>query len=506
MAPHMHADQSGAATPDPGAVDALITQARRLRRGVDAVIRDAVPDREDPQLRWRRALCELAVHQLDDLGAHLGQLRDGLADDVRSAPAPVGPGDAGCGHPPGADASGTAAYERGAAAPSRGRAGSAEWNLLTDEVQWSEELYRIFGRSRQDGPLTLDELPSWLFTEDQQILTSMVTGCLVDGRPLDGEFRVVRADGSVRTLHMVGEPTFDAGGATASLWAVVQDVSDLRQTELALHESRDSAHRRRQVARTEHRPVVELQEAVLPPWRGALRFLESGGPASVDLAAHYLPSATSDLIGGDWYDALELPGGAMLLTVGDLSGHGAAATSDMAMLLGALRGMAVAGMEPGPLMGALSRLLDTAQPTLGSALCCRFEPDGNTLAWAQAGHSAPLLFRGGKGRVLDPPEGLLLGASAGARYGQATESLVPGDLLVLHTGGLAPRRTSSATADAADGVRRLLALAPFLAQARSARECVRLMVEEFSTPQREDDACVLVARIGPDRSYGVVRG
>ena len=57
------------------------------------------------------------------------------------------------------------------------------------------------------------------------------------------------------------------------------------------------------------------------------------------------PRAT--LIGGDWYDALQLPDGQTLLSVGDLTGHGVTATSGMAMLLGALRGMAVAGTRPG---------------------------------------------------------------------------------------------------------------------------------------------------------------
>ena len=55
------------------------------------------------------------------------------------------------------------------------------------------------------------------------------------------------------------------------------------------------------------------------------------------------PSSTSALIGGDWYDALELPDGETLLSVGDLTGHGVAVTSGMAMLLGAVRGMAMAG-------------------------------------------------------------------------------------------------------------------------------------------------------------------
>jgi PAS domain-containing protein len=494
-----HADHTAAQSPDPGAVDALITQARQLRTRVDAVLRDGREGRdggqdlaaaEDPQLRWQRALCDLAVHQLDDLGAHLGQLRDGL-DGL----GPDTPRNHAAGRLP-EDPPDRVRAPDAAAVGALGRAGSAEWNLLTDAVTWSDELYQIFGRDPGDGPLTLDELPSWLFAEDQGLLTEMVTGCLVDGRPIDGEFRIVRADGSVRTVHMVGEPVLGADGGTESLWAVLRDVSDLRRSQRTLRETRDSLERRRRKAQTERRLAVELQEAVLPPWRGSLRFPPDGGPATMDLAAHYLPSATGALVGGDWYDALQLPDGSSLLTVGDLTGHGVAATSGMAMLLGALRGMAVAGLEPGPLMGRLNELLDTSpQPALGSALCCRFEPDTRTLHWSQAGHPPPLLFRDGTGRALDPPDGVLLGATSGARYEQASEPLTAGDLLVLHTDGLIPRRAATGAPAEDGGADRLLAMAPQLTAGASAQDCVRMVAAEFGAPEREDDACVLVVRI-----------
>lgn len=144
----------------------------------------------------------------------------------------------------------------------------------------------------------------------------------------------------------------------------------------------------------------------------------------------------------------------------------------------------------------LNQLLDTAaQPALGSALCGRFDPAARTLEWSQAGHPAPLLFRNGTGRALDPPEGVLLGATSGAAYTQRTEQLEPGDLLVLHTDGLVPRRTHGAQVPH-EGTERLLALAPRFLAARSAQDGVRIVVEEFGNAEREDDACVLVARVG----------
>ncbi|UGY94755.1 PP2C family protein-serine/threonine phosphatase [Streptomyces gobiensis] len=484
MPSHLPADRPAAPAAERGTLDTLISQTRRLRGGVDAVRRVAAPEDDDvvadPQRRWQRALCDLAVHQLDDVGQQLDQLRDGLPPEpstVAYAPVPVAPPEA----------------ER--AAPCR--AGSAEWNLLTDEVEWSSELYTIFDRTSGEGPLSLDELPTWLFPDDQLWMMEAVTDCLVDGKPIDGEFRIVRQDSSVRTLHMVAEPVLGSDGSTVSMWAVLRDVSELRRSERAVRETRDSLQHQRHIARTEHRLAVELQEAVLPPWRGSLRFPHGDArtTGTLDLAAHYLPSATSALIGGDWYDALELPDGGTLLTVGDLTGHGVEATSGMAMLLGAVRGMAVAGVMPGALMGHLNQLLDAAvQPALGSALCCHYEPRTRTLTWAQAGHPAPLLYRSGAGRPLPLPEGVLLGATSGAVYGERTEQLLPGDLLVLHTDGLAPR-SADVDAEEQSGATRLLGLAPRFAAARTARECVRAVIEEFGDTEREDDACALVARV-----------
>ncbi|MBD0708709.1 MULTISPECIES: SpoIIE family protein phosphatase [unclassified Streptomyces] len=479
--------------PEPGAVDALISQTRRLRGGLVAVRRDAVANEDDPRQRWQRALVDLAVHQLDDLGAHLGQLRAGAPEetDPETDPdaAPEDTPDTPFTSDPGA------AY--GEPAPPRtgsllSRVGSAEWNLLTDEVCWSDELFQIFGRAPESGPMSLDEMPTMVHDDDRCLLQGMVTDCLIDGKPIDGEFRIVRTDGKVRTVHMTGEPVLDADGCTASMWAVLRDVSELRRSQRAVRDSRDSLERSRRIEQTERRVAVQLQEAVLPPWRGSLRFAHDG-PAPLDVAAHYLPAATTTLIGGDWYDALALPGGDALLTVGDLTGHGVAATSSMAMLLGALRGMAVAGIRPAALMGHLNQLLETSvQPALGSAMCCRYDPVAHTLTWAQAGHPAPLLFRDGAGHVLRRPEGVLLGATTGAVYGEAETRLLPGDVLVLHTDGLA--RGSGASDDT--GTRRLLTLGDRLAGARDAQDGVRAVLAEFGEEQREDDACVMVVRVG----------
>ncbi|RZU36474.1 PAS domain-containing protein [Streptomyces sp. BK022] len=326
-----------------------------------------------------------------------------------------------------------------------GRVGRAEWGLLTDEADWSVELYRILGLDPSVPALTLDELPALVHEEDRPRLTAMVTGCLVDARPIDGEFRVRRPDDSVRTVHMRGEPVLGTDGDAVSMWALIRDVSEL-------------APRGRSSSTTPEPPARR------PPLQA---------PPGLDLAAHHTAGAPPLTAAAGWWDVLELPGGTTLLSLGDLTGP------DPATLLGAVHGLALAGIPPAQLLAILDQLKTTT--SLRHAVCCRYEPQNRNFTWAGSGRPVPLLFRDGAGRRLtapdDPPPG------AGSPYGQAELTLRPHDVIVLHTERLSE-----------PDVARLLGLGPRLRTARTARECVRLLAGEPAAGQH-GDACLLVARV-----------
>lgn len=466
----LSADQPAATPPGRGAVDALISKTRRLMGDVDAVRREARGGSTDPLDRWQRALYDLALHQLNDLDEHLAQLREG-PPDLPDAVAP----DAG---------------------PPRGsllsRVGSAEWNLLTDEATWSAELYRIVGREPGTAPLTLDELPSLVLAADRPKLTTMVTDCLVDASPIDGEFRLVRPDGTVRTVHMMGEPVLDEEGGAVAMWAVLRDVSELRRSQRTVTDSRASLGR----------PGAALPSAPDPhvAWHAPSLRAPGRGPGHLDVAAH-LPDRADGPPSGDWYDALELADGDSLLSLGRLRGEGATDTAG-AMLLGALRGMAMATTAAGP--GRLLRQYEqlrtaTLAPTRGTAVCCRYHPPTRTLVWARTGGPAPLLFRDGTGHVLGTPDGGRPGGSArddggpehGTPPGRSPSPTLPEVRETLRAGDVLLLRGGTGTAE-----HRLLALAPDLGTAQTARECLRILADEpTSSAGHATDAPVLVVRV-----------
>ncbi|UGQ10613.1 SpoIIE family protein phosphatase [Yinghuangia sp. ASG 101] len=363
---------------------------------------------------------------------------------------------------------------------------SAQWHLDTDEIRWSGEMYQIFDRDPLLGPLRLDDLPGRVVAGDVPALERFVADLLVELCASECELGVLRPNGTTRALHLLGEPVLDVDGSARSIWIIARDVSELRWTQAALSETREQLLVQRRLARAEHRLATELQRVVMPRWTRAIVL------PGLEIATHYSPAEATARVGGDWYDGMALPDRSVLVTLGDVSGHGLAAASGMTTLRSALAGLAVTGAAPGAMLYWLNRLLLQALPTeaIATALCGRYDPEHRVLTWARAGHPPPLLFRDGRGTVPDAPDGIALGAHDEPSYDEARLELRSGDLLLLFTDGLVEHRGR----DVDEAIDVLLGLAPLLCGA-DARSCVDLVVSRLGPTDYEDDACVMALRV-----------
>src|SRR6202048_383465 len=124
--------------------------------------------------------------------------------------------------------------------------GHWEWDLETDVVVWSDETYRIFGLSPQERPMDLATVRAMVHPEDRESLYRGVDDDLVAGVRPDAEFRIVRPNGEVRTVHSVtpkrwssmpGDAKRDASGRPYKLFGTVQDITDRKRAEEALQQS-----------------------------------------------------------------------------------------------------------------------------------------------------------------------------------------------------------------------------------------------------------------------------
>jgi serine phosphatase RsbU (regulator of sigma subunit) len=231
----------------------------------------------------------------------------------------------------------------------------------------------------------------------------------------------------------------------------------------------------------ERHVTLELQRAILPLHEAPFDL------PGLRAVVRYLPASHDSRVGGDWYITAEMPGGHVLLAIGDVGGHGLAAAAGMARLRGALAGLAITGSPPERLVGWLNDLVHHVDPEhTASVVAGYYDPPTRVLTWAQAGHPPPVLVRDGKATALSQPAGILLGAGRSG-YEAASLALQPGDLVLLYSDGLIERRDRSLE----EGLTALTAAA---ADATDPELVIAAVLDKLGSAA-EDDTCLVALQV-----------
>lgn len=112
--------------------------------------------------------------------------------------------------------------------------GSWEWNVEKDGIVWSEEIYRIFGLSRDQFDGTYEGFLARVHAEDREFVRNEVSAALHEGKPFSIDYRIVRPDKAQRRIFAQGEVTHGANGKPARMAGTVLDITERRQAEEAL--------------------------------------------------------------------------------------------------------------------------------------------------------------------------------------------------------------------------------------------------------------------------------
>ncbi|MEU9760008.1 PP2C family protein-serine/threonine phosphatase [Streptomyces sp. NPDC047985] len=150
--------------------------------------------------------------------------------------------------------------------------------------------------------------------------------------------------------------------------------------------------------------------------------------------------------GGDWYDALALPEGALGLAVGSVDGSGPSALAAMGRLRAGLRAYAVMeGEDPVAVLSDLELLLRLTEPARSAtALFAYCEPSCRKILLAGAGHTPPLLIGDGRTEFVETSVSAPLGMLACWEAPSVEIAPAPGETVLLYTDGLL-RRTGDST-------------------------------------------------------------
>lgn len=246
------------------------------------------------------------------------------------------------------------------------------------------------------------------------------------------------------TAHQVG--AFGAGTLDQRLIAVMSFLASLVATALILAAATSE---RRAANERLTRAAETLQSAFLP------RELPARPHLHCD--ALYLAAGNEALIGGDWYDAFETPDGSVVVSIGDVSGHGLTAAVTAGQIRQAIFTSAFDGTDPAEVLERVNRAIEAQGHAIATALVATIDASARSMRYASAGHPPPLLASPGRPAATLPLDGVTLGTGHPIGSVTHTVELTAGSALLFYTDGLVEFDRDVERAEAAlhDAVTRL---------------------------------------------------
>ncbi len=250
---------------------------------------------------------------------------------------------------------------------------------------------------------------------------------------------------AIDELSCTGRVTFEKEyyRADGTRLPVLLSIAAYRQQPLSTVLAAVDLTHRRELERRERQSLLErdhlsraVQAALFP------RLDLEGCGWRVQVA--YRPGDGRMALGGDFYDAVALPGGRLAAAIGDVTGHGPAAAATGSAVRAAWRALLMAGEPLRTLPVRLSEVLLSERETdlsLASLLTVMLHPDGAVQALS-LGHPAPVLLSGGDARCVPVRHNLILGSPVVEPTVISKLTLAPTERLVLYTDGLIEARSA----------------------------------------------------------------
>ncbi|MFB7662755.1 SpoIIE family protein phosphatase [Kitasatospora sp. NPDC056138] len=255
------------------------------------------------------------------------------------------------------------------------------------------------------------------------------------------------------------------------------DAATLRELAARAALSLDNAR----LHRAEAKVATTLQRSMIPTRPPKI--------PGVQIAHRYMPGDRRAEVGGDWFDAIQLPGSRVALVVGDVMGHGLHSAAAMGRFRTAMQTLAALDLPPGQLLRHLDNLAQKlGDDHLATCLYAVYDPINRTCELASAGHVPPVLVHpDGRGELLEIPAGAPIGVG-GVPFVAKKIDVSDGSMLVLCTDGLVEVRGGDIGAG-------LAALCGNLIDPKQTpEEACDVVLDRLHSEDRQDDIALLVAR------------
>jgi PAS domain S-box-containing protein len=242
-----------------------------------------------------------------------------------------------------------------------GRIGHSELDLATQQIVLSDEVSELFGLERATFDGRVETVLELIHPDDRDRYRHAREKAMREGAELDIEYRIITPADELRWIHQMGRQEFDEAGVATSRIGVMQDITDRKQTELALLEVTDVLRRTSEIAKIGGWELIidgmqpkwseqvyrihEIDVGSLPTLAEAIAFYETGAQPAISAAVqaaidHGTPwdlelpmvTATARPIWGRSQGQAVLEGGKVTRLVGTLQDITKRKTAEQAML------------------------------------------------------------------------------------------------------------------------------------------------------------------------------
>jgi PAS domain S-box-containing protein len=140
----------------------------------------------------------------------------------------------------------------------------------TGESTWSEETFRIFGLDPKGPAPSQEEARKAMHPDDGDRVEQTMEAAAREKRGFEVDLRIVRPDGSIRSVHAKGQPIFNDAGDVVEWMGVVMDVTDRKRAERALRRARERSLQTRFAAVLEERTRLarDIHDTLLQGFTG----------------------------------------------------------------------------------------------------------------------------------------------------------------------------------------------------------------------------------------------
>ncbi|MEE9614785.1 MAG: response regulator [Thermodesulfobacteriota bacterium] len=121
------------------------------------------------------------------------------------------------------------------------RLGNWEWDIVTGELRWSDEVYRIFGFEPLEFDATYKTFLRTVHPEDREKVLQAISTAVNGEKPYAIDHRIVLPDSSVRTVHEQGEISRDENGAAIRMVGTVHNITERKAAEEELRDAKRAA-------------------------------------------------------------------------------------------------------------------------------------------------------------------------------------------------------------------------------------------------------------------------